>query len=1061
MHLSPIKNFEFASFFQPKWNVWYAQTFLEVAQEDVKQTGKVAKVPKMFSGATRHLDPSEKNWQDIHTDWRFLSQFDPKHYLAALTWRYNEGLRNLYKLRAQNPGKAVPEYMDYHLGEFTLPLSENRKAIYEPMAKDPKGRPAFYLGMSSLMREMEKPVASNPDVMNYLKELYGDDYDLGDTALSDIDLNDPESHSKYQGGHYGYDLSRLVEMTEEYVDAIPDEEIVVPKEFRRLPLNNAKRQKKIEEVRNDMKKRLHHSFAGFNAIQRLAASKKLAGWVGGVGTGILSNVEVGQEMDPKTNKQKKVLKKAPHPNIIRDPNTGEWVPVQVMKGDEITDRINKQWPGYVGKGRIISRRAAQKAREDEEREREERKRRNLEILKRIKEATEPEEGRRIDMEIPTFKKRIKYRLVGPKGEGKTVDEVFNVPILYSGRMVPRVKWTPENLIQIAKRLRYDPRQDDSLSEGVKKALRQGNLRDVIMHPEIKQKLVGRLESVLGHADLIPPEELARISDPNNQRRALHRTAYEHRVNRDPLSAKPQHMVVGGVDSNKYSRRQAGYLPQKNLKRIINKYLPIFEREALQVIGRFLDAHEKKLQGKKSRVKSDIPKTVLDAISNIQNEIAEIAALYGVANLQDENMGVYDPELGLVMARAREGSEEITPEHAETLRAAAVRWLLNDISQKALGIMAPRRERGRTGGVASLQSPAGEGGEVGQLLAAPEEGEDPYARGKEASDPRKRILAPTGGAFAKGWLGELFNTKKFKSLRQDIAEATGNIGKTMLDAATRKIALEFDTLQEIYQRNLKTLEAQGFSGQKLEDRARAKSMQELYPILKQKYPSVFGKISKKELEKLKPDWSSLAEMPHTQRWASQLSRSEDPREHDQMMEEFMTKLTDPNDGTANLRFYDQGEYLRGRTFNINNDFDFESLPDAAKKVSLFLRSFWDQENANRWGLKLLKAMYRGNNLNPPHDTILIDELQKQGITPREGKRREIEPPRGTPVPTKAATEIADLLANVPENIKELAARRKEIATNPEYRALLNQQKIKSILENRPQDFLIIQQLEKYL
>lgn len=280
-------------------------------------------------------------------DYRFLQQFPTELWSNALTWRYNDGLREMFK-DVKDP-KHIPDGWDT-TSVLELP-SPSRPNVKWRFGKD-DGKPNIYIGLTKLAHKLTDPPKEYKDQKGEGKAYWaGEGPAIGQIDPKQTDPNHPEHHSKYKHGLYNYDLSDVVNVTPEDIDKKSDYEILplLDPEIQDLlgpnedPKNNPQVQAAIAKKKAAMKKEPKHTFAGYDVLQKSKASESLGNWVRANGMNLFGELPAAGSkiVDPYTQQQHDV-KILDTPEQIKSDVHGQWggkVPMTVGMKDKINIKV--------------------------------------------------------------------------------------------------------------------------------------------------------------------------------------------------------------------------------------------------------------------------------------------------------------------------------------------------------------------------------------------------------------------------------------------------------------------------------------------------------------------------------------------------------------------------------------------------------------------------------------------------------------------------------------------------------------------------------------------------
>lgn len=209
-------------------------------------------------------------------DWKFLYQFPPELWNAALKWRYNDGLRDI--MRHQQHDEHIPDGMNYtdHI-VFDKPGDPNIKMKFGKEGDEKK----IYIGLTNLAHKLTDP-HKGPKSMDPNQPYWaGEGPGLHEIDPNQKDPNHPKHPNKYKHGLYDFDLSNMAEVSPESIEDMPDWEIFekLPEKYHNMDIDNPLVQKEIKKKRAAMLKVLKHTMAGYSVLQQDRASEHMANWI--------------------------------------------------------------------------------------------------------------------------------------------------------------------------------------------------------------------------------------------------------------------------------------------------------------------------------------------------------------------------------------------------------------------------------------------------------------------------------------------------------------------------------------------------------------------------------------------------------------------------------------------------------------------------------------------------------------------------------------------------------------------------------------------------------------
>lgn len=668
-----IKAYSFTDFINKEWGSWKDRKMAEaydavegLFNEMAQEAGNQSKMPLMFD----------------EDDWKFLIQFPPKLWQAALVWRYNDGLLKASEAREDHPShsnEALPKTGDVQLGKY---LFKN-----------------INLGFDKLFERLEKPIKGHSGAFG------DDDASLGIQDINPFEIgkhpkgvaqDHPQHRSNYKHGLMDYDLSKPVIMSDDYIDDMTDEEVAT---YVRPPVTK----EKIDQKRKALKKNKPHTTAGMSVLQSgPQASKILNSWIKAQGLGLLGDTPTNL-IDPQTGQPMETIEGHPGQSIKSgDDGESNWAshvgknPIQ-LKTNMIKRKVKMQIVEGNGKTALENRIA-------ERQEIEQKLAQNGNNAKLVKKLE------KINQEIANLEKQA--------NEGIE----YTMPVLNAGRALPQIALTPQQKIEIKKRKNKEVKENDPREQGA---------------------APGDISWLLDNFDILTPEQIEELKTNSRDLYHLaaadyggiHKMAHPDEPDRivDKWSFPKGYYVVGGWQPN-YSGLKIRALPKENQTAIIEKYYNKFlkgeetapdendtsiipasriKRGTLQMLDRFV-ADRTKANEKGS---GNISNEVIEAIHGLGPNISKVAAALLVLNANDPKTGVYDPDLGLY------GVHPSTP--LADLERDRYNFVFNFALNIAQKIMGGRRIRQKMGKTVSSNTPTkgkeGSTGELGDTIAGGGEG----------------------------------------------------------------------------------------------------------------------------------------------------------------------------------------------------------------------------------------------------------------------------------------------------------------------------------------------------
>lgn len=1059
-----IKPFAFADFVEKSWPLWKFQalntakgTILEKLEDEdagYAYAGNQTKIPVLWG----------------KDDYKFLSQFPPKLWGRALSWRYNEGLLEAAKLREKNPENSLDDISDTR-DQLVFEEDAGRKYVFSNV----------WTGLKSLIERMEKPI-------KYHAEHNPPGVETGTPGLKDIDPwetdeNHPRHPSKYKHGLMDYDITNPVEVTDEYIDSIPDNEINIDPS---TPQDQ--RPAAIAKARAAMKKSRHHTFSGMTVLKRgPVVSRMIASWLRAQGLGLLGSV----------------------PQQIEDPITGQLTPVILDK----PSNINGQWRDHVGEE-------------------------NGGIPLAV-----PTIKRRLNMKVYNSKgEEIPYGDVAMPvlNPTKLLPRIVNFTPEQREKIAKRRGFDPANSDpkKGCPGVNYSGMSWQELESVCINAKRAGSPQDVytflknfdILNQEQIEHVKKNQRDVLHLAYSRFGNRTASCAACKGTRKTADGNICPEcgGTGKDTWSQPTNHYVLGWQPNKAGREIVPSDMKPEDLARAVEKYYNELYAEASKGIDNFI----RYARGNENRERL-LPDDVLDMVQNTHDNLASVcAALLGL-NLNHPNMGIRDPAVGLTnvplsakdkiyilnstdkdkiikalmkqelpenmshmfnqaatgqaartldygtaqqiadillannnpegnwpekivnlpitwvmkaltrrrLAKAttsaqseqeeNEDGEEVSEEAVSQMSAEdrshiRMNYAFNfarDFSQAAFGGLGSRKFREKFGkSVVSLNTPSQKTGdnELGDLLNTSSQ----VAPSEELSNwwTRRSTTNPKGDVVSRlSWnvpeIGHNID-KFFQTIRKRIQKSLGEGFTKVVDQAQERIKTEIETMKELTEKAKTDLKSQNpqMSDEELAVAAKQQALQQLPDTLKQKRADLYGDMTDDDVMTLMTRHGAVASaVPEEMR-----------DEHNEYMEDFIKRVIQGEPQALPRWDKDQNEF----TFDDAHPWTLANFKNAkAFDIIQFFRLTWSEDAAKKWAVPLLLAVsqQQGKELTQQQAT---DEVIEAGVVPDQADQVTQPTPVKIPQiaqpaqPAIAATDLTSILANLPQNYQQIDGSNKE-------------------------------------
>ncbi len=773
-----IKPFSFCEFFKKDWTRFrlWQETEDRHGEADYKFSGTQSKTPILFDA----------------DDYKFLSQFPPAVWSAALAWRYNRAIQIAHDIRMTGGDQAKKISHDENIPDDTNKLSLSD--TYQTYKFGGEGKDRVWTGLKRLVKKLEAPVLAHGEHTTV------PGYEPGDKGIADIDIDDPAHREAYMKkyGLHDYDLTGL-QKADAYIDALPVEKLKIPEGLTGPALELA-----IKKRRAELKKSAHHSFSGMPVVQRKQATAAIRDWIQLQGLQVNGRSLLGDvgdhPLDPHTNRPAAGFNRSMTPSEIRPGlNTSK---KQRAPGDTRPSGVWNSYD-YVGTddGTVVPNPDPDKA-------------------------NEPIKAQKIPIRVPAIQRKLNYTVWNNKNpsDKKQISRDVWMPYLLPGTLIPRLPMTDEQKAALKKR-RETP------TEG-----RRGTKTE---NDSIGGQLNG-IEALIQNWDLLSNDQRNTIYD--NRRTLWHRLKYKYgRDKQDPFSSPSNHYIGAGFEPNK---GQKGTVPtnldEKKYVELVGKHWAELQDEAAKGVvfwmrdnlgytGKADVGSAESSIGKGESAPKAGGQTdrsgVLTMMSTAVEDIIGVAAALLASNLQDPLMGISDPAEGLT-GRLPKVSDNL----AKKRRIWYCKNFAAEVAQKALtatDLSRRARKKGVRGGTQSTNAVVGQGekaGELGNQLS--DTGQAGVQNKRDAAGAlawdNRRATTTTGQAASDQWLnpGIGFLKAFFDGERQKISDKIGELAQ-LAQKTTDGAADKMSASQEANTAYEEALEELGGVGS---DQTRAKALE---------------------------------------------------------------------------------------------------------------------------------------------------------------------------------------------------------------------------------------------
>lgn len=847
-----IQPFEFESFLNKDWKKFIENVLFEAkhkAREALSMGGD--EVPKM------HFLPG-----DYTKDQKYLTQFHPETLGPAIKHRYSKSLLDLgkhydlsgelpkdddraneFRLKVKGAGRrkkgeeGVARYRTYkHVlsnllsDEEYANLDTDQKKAYDEAPEEKvydketgktvtKKLLKIYTGHSHLGKALTAPAKIVANQHDY----EGNEKFKPGPGLNDIKMHNEKGevvkpdqsqikdYLAHGHGPYDYDLSKVRMVPQDYYANMPDEKIVEKmspkwkKEYAaaleqgpnwKEDKHYSKLLTAIRNTRAKLEEEPGHTMAGFEPIKTEKSTTFLTDWMRASALGLLG---------PKLKEGEQV----------KDPTTGEMVPVHLMKASAAGK--------YFGNRNLTAGFHPSLSRESEGKKGEESK---------------AHPGEWYDLEIPVIPRWVAYEdqsVTGKKkdtqvnSQGHHIEKVW-VPYLYDAKTIPHIPWTTEQKAVMAHRKnphllpgfgdksqKLTPEELQQLTEKYKKATEETNKEGDLTEKARKLRADSTsfdMTNIMNNWDLLSPEQKDHIHK-NARDLWQHAKAMHGRKESADLYSHANYSHGLGYDVNK-SSHGASYLGIKDPEKLAameKKYASQMVEEATKGVYSWLygsKAADAVMQGGSDNEQNIspsalVPQYVKKAMENITPELITIGKYYLLTFLNDYWLGIYDPSVGLSAMKSPKIIEPTgDPKIAAKNRIMKVYQLTMDISQAAISDAPPRRARGKFGHETGVVSSIGTDTNVADMTSKEEQNkkkdkkgnwrQEHYAR-RLAKDPGGRVLVNAKGALADFDLPEIAQSLRNRIKNQLGSQAGSEVDKAM-EKATKRMKIYMDLAMEL-------------------------------------------------------------------------------------------------------------------------------------------------------------------------------------------------------------------------------------------------------------------------
>lgn len=1056
-----IKPLDFANFLNVGWNKFFYKLVAEARQdaEDAALSmggGEVQKLPLLPGSYTN--------------DQKYMYQFHPNVWKQAIKRRYNEDLVD------------IGRHWDMH---NKLPGEEANKAeevVFQiPGAKAKPGKPFFrvytgmddeakmYVGAHDLGHKLSNPAKIDPN-----QHLDNPKFSEG-PSLKEIDPKNPEHLENYlkNGAHglYDFDLSGAVEQSAEYVDKLPDADIVEmlaghwkkmyddapegPDGHKVLP---KELKDEIRKKRTNLKEEPDRTTAGYDVMTKDIANDLIANWVKATSLGLLGQVPE-KIKDPLTNQEVQVTK-VPYETAVKDfgldPSVGFDPHKTRIKGG------------------------------------------SLDMSKEDKKAFKSEKfapGKVTNLDVYAFPRKVKYHDTDYQGNiipGSNKVETILVPFLPDVKVIPKFPLTPEQRAILAHRRRPDliPRgTPEEMLATYKKIVEAGgqNAKDVEKAGSVSGDVKRGINGIMNNWDLWTPEQ---INHMQTNARSLPEVAKAmHTLSSEDAYSLPKGFFTLGHSTNKNDIGTPFLgVPKEKMNDFVKKYQPLMAAEAYKAVDRWIKNQE---EGKGGALQ--LPKEVVKTLDNLAPDLITISTYFLMTFLNHRTMGIYDPDTkyGLNLSKDK-GVEEAGPDEqggskAQQLRRNKVYGILQTLGQITWDGFPGRRARTKYGSyMGSLDQPIG--GEEGKSTSL---GADVEKKGdveemlkafRYGHDFRRSLRTPTlgQGVARSGWKRTVTESDSelngfLGTVRNRIRRVLGDEVGDVVDNAEKRLEIGIKTAQALYKHYDEMYKKQYPDDEKRHNLVTAEVAKNLMKQLKAGHQDLYGNMSSQETEEL------IAKVKNSLTKAgmdySYSLAQEDPQYKNKSvhaMDQFWTKLIKTGNAIRPLynkekqQFQDTGVPISIQMFREPGT-NVLSVPGAAF-VAKVMRALYPDDvpdeashGVDQFALGVYKKVLSNFGVKKS-DEEAIKELKEAGVRPVEEKQL-VQPsvapqvPAAQPQPQQqmAAKNIGDVLTKLGTFktsqefvalVPEILAHKDEIVKNPQLVQTLMQ--LRPAMQQRSQE-----------
>ena len=635
-----IKYNSFVDFVEESWPRW---KFLALHDALVASTKHQLRLIKENDDASSYAYAGNVSSMPIlwdADDYKFLSQFELDDWAKMLSWRYNESLMQAAEQRENHPEKSIQDVKDTEqmikVGRGTS-INDTKSGWREYYN--------VWTGVKELMLKLEKPHKERadhvpqsryPKAAGELKDGPG----LQDIDPWETDENSPKHPKHYYnagGGVYNYDLSDPARVADEDINRIPDNEIEIPKN---TPNNPEAIAAAIKKKKDDMKKNRHHTFAGFSVLQGgPTVSKHIHNWRKAQGLGLLADVG----------------------DTYTDPFTGQQLPVTHVSSETQNMPKNKAgvdaqqgfWSSHCGTDK--------------------------------NNGTDKKGG---ILKLPVIYKKLNYKEFDGKGKEKPKkEELTAMPVLTPAKTLPRIPSNGEFALTMGQREKFATRRGfwpakavescpDPSSGGslYKSGMSYGDLAQVCS-AALNAGAPGNLTFLLSNIDVLNPKQIEHLK--KGRRDAIHLAAAKfgnhlcpdckgnktdasgnlcanckgtgrdswaivnsNKKGDDDEIAEGGYYVIGHTPNKGNKAFGASDMKPEELGAAFTKWKKELKFEALAATNRWIN------WATQYGMPEPIITMVKAAVAQEQGGLVDVIAIYLGLELNNWQMGIYDPSVGL-------------------------------------------------------------------------------------------------------------------------------------------------------------------------------------------------------------------------------------------------------------------------------------------------------------------------------------------------------------------------------------------------------------------------------